>query len=264
MERRTSTQDMTVMAIGFGLVIATIFFFLLRKTPDDRTFGDRAMSEATEGTFKPPTMEVDQVRTLLAKSRQGLTVVDLRPDDAYAMAHAAGSVHATTPERLSETELPNENTFLLISSEDIQTDRMISESLTATGKPHAFMKNGLMGWQASGGAVITEPDFSSPIDRSKVSFITTEAWKVMLEKKDVTYRIIDIRPSDSSTTEKVAGAIVIPYDELEKRRDDIPYASNIALCGTDAEHAFRGAVRLFDLGFFSVKALDGSCADIVR
>ncbi|NTW75548.1 MAG: rhodanese-like domain-containing protein [Candidatus Moranbacteria bacterium] len=262
MERRTSTQDMLVMAIGFGLVLSTIFFFILRNTSDDNSSDNRTMSETAEGTFIPPMMDVEQVRPLLAKGRQGLTVVDLRPDAAYAMAHAAGSVHAITPEQLSVTDLPDGNTFLLISSEDIRTDRMISESLTAMGKPYAFMKNSLMGWQASGGAMITEPDFSSPIDRSKVTFVTVEEWKSMFEKKDITYRIVDIRPRDTSTAENVAGSIVIPYDEIESRRGEIPFASNIALCGSDAEHAFMGAVRLFDLGFFSVKALDGSCTNI--
>jgi rhodanese-related sulfurtransferase len=264
MERSSSKQDMTVIAIGFGLVIATSVFFLL-KGPT-RNAND-AMPDGTgesANTSSPlQTISVVEVRSILAKSAATIQLVDLRSADEFRLSHAAGSIVASSIQDFTTLSVPAGESILLISSGSADTDRKISDTIKAGGEKCSFIVGGLSGWQSAGGAIVTEPTLSSPIDRSKVTFIKADAWNDMFTKKEVLYRVLDIRSAEESAKSPLSGASRIPYADLEKMRSEIPYASNIALCASSAEDAFRGAVRLFDLGFFSVKALDGSCSDII-
>ncbi|NTW90256.1 MAG: rhodanese-like domain-containing protein [Candidatus Moranbacteria bacterium] len=264
MERHSSGQDMTAMVVGFGLVIATSVFFLL-KGPSKSVKEDVAANTAGSTVTASPlqTMSVVEVRGILAKSISSILVVDLRSAGEFKSSHAAGSVSASSVADFGALPVPDGGTVLLISSGDAETDRRASDVAKAGGKKFAFIADGLSGWQSAGGAVVTEPSLTSPIDRSKVTFVKTDAWKEMFAQKDIVYRILDVRSTEDASRSPVPGSLGIPFTDLEKQRSEIPYASNIALCASNAEDAYRAAVRLFDLGFFSVMALDGACPDIV-
>lgn len=263
MERQTSAQDMVAVAIGFGLIVAISLFFLFKGSGDTNSVGSGITPDnESEKAASLPTMSVLEMRDALLRSESMLVVLDLRSPESYRAAHAAGSLSISTVSDIASVAVPDEGRLLLVPTGDAASDRAASESVRATGKRYSFMANGLAGWQAAGGAIVTEPDVASPIDRSKVTLIKSDAWKEMIAKKDIPYRILDVRSADESSRSPVSGAQNIPYDDLEERRADIPYASNIALCGSSVDAAFRGAVRLFDLGFFSVRTLDGNCSDI--
>jgi rhodanese-related sulfurtransferase len=252
---------MTAIAIGFGLVIVTSAFFLIKGSGTADKGPGTVVSEA-ESSSPLPTMTVVQLRAVLTSQSPDTTVVDLRSAEAFKAAHAAGSVLAADVADLSAMSGKGGSSFVLIPSGDNAADRKASESMKSGGEKHAFIVDGLSAWQEAGGSIVTEPNLSSPIDRSKVTLISADDWKGMFAKRDIPYRVLDIRSAEESSKAVIGGAIAIPYVDLEQRWSEIPYASNIALCATNAEDAFRGAVRLFDLGFFSVKTLDGSCVDI--
>lgn len=255
---------MTAMVVGFGLVIATSVFFLL-KGPSKDAKDDIVTNTAgsTSMASQLPTMSIVEVRGMLAKSASSILVLDLRTVDEFKSSHAAGSAPVSSIADFGALSVPDDGTLLLVSSGDADVDRRAFDAAKAGGKKFAFIADGLSGWQSAGGAVVTEPSLTSPIDRSKVTLIKAEAWKEMFTHKDIVYRILDVRSAEDVSKSRVPGSLGIPYADLERKRSEIPYASNIALCASNAEDAYRAAVRLFDLGFFSVKALDGACPDIV-
>lgn len=265
MERKIlSKQDVTTVLVGFGLVIAVFVFSLTKSASDDAKKSAIADShDISESKAPLPTMGTADLRALLAADSSTIRIADLRSDPDFRLEHVTGSVSAASPEQVSGIGVPDGGTLVLIPSGNVDTDRSVSDALSGSGKRYVFVNEGLSGWKVAGGTVVTEPNLSSPIDRSKVTLIKADAWKNLFAKNDIAYRILDVRPSDESSKGAVSGALNIPYSDLENRRVNIPIASNIALCAGNADDAFRGAVRLFDLGFFSVKALDGSCSDIV-
>jgi len=261
-QKMFSRQDTVAVVVGFSLVIAVSAFFLLKGTTQDTAKGITPTAEAP--TQKPlPTIETDDLRNRLIADPSGMKVVDFRPATIFDSAHAAGSERLDTPGSLAGITLPKDGTIIVISSGNTDTDQAVSDTLTKSGKKFLFVKGGLVGWQEAGGFIVAEPNLSSPIDRSKVSLITVDDWKKLFATKNIVYKVLDIRPVADSAKAPVPGALAIPYAELEGRQAEIPVATNIALCAGTGDNAFRGAVRLFDLGSFSVKALDGNCADII-
>ncbi len=258
-----SRQDVTAVVVGFSLIVVVSSFFLLRGSFEDSKKTQSASDQS--GTAKKvllPFVAVLDLRTLLVTDAAAIRVVDLRTDSDFRLAHVVGSVLATSPDAVSAVSLPSGGTLVLIPSGNDDINQAVQEDLSKGERKFAFLKNGLSDWVSAGGTIVTEPNFSSAIDRSKVTFIKPVAWNDMIAKKDIRYRILDVRPSFESSKSAIVGALNIPFDELENRRAELPIASNIALCAGNTDDAYRGAIRLFDLGFFSVKTLDGACSDI--
>lgn len=259
-----SKQDLVAVAVGFGLVIAVFVFFLVKgeRKDTDKKDGPAIVSDDSSQKTPLPMLGVADLRSLLVTGSATMRVADLRSEADFRIEHVTGSILVTSPEGLSGVGVPENGTLVVIPSGSDDTDRTASEMLAKTGRRYTFLKDGLSGWKVAGGTVVTEPSLSSPIDRSKVTLIKADTWKAIFAKKEIPHRILDIRPIDESSKAAIPGALNIPYSELESRRNEIPPASNLALCAGNGDDAFRGAVRLFDLGFFSVKALDGGCSDI--
>jgi rhodanese-related sulfurtransferase len=253
---------MPAVLIGFGLVAAVFVFFLLKGMSKD---GASPVSEATlpESSAPLPTIDPDELRKLLITDPSSVVVADIRNDEAFVTAHVTGSVFVSNLSRLSEIEVPENGMLAIIPAEDRERNRLALETLSETGNRYGLVKDGLAGWQAVGGTIVTKPDPFSAIDNSKVDFVTPENLRRKFSDGTIPYEILDIRAEEDVTP--MNGTILrIPYAELETRRDEIPSATNIVLCAASEDDAFRGAVTLFDLGFFSVDTLRGSCENIAK
>jgi rhodanese-related sulfurtransferase len=257
-----SKQDTLVVIIGFALIIAVSAFFLLKGLSTNPNPSNTPAQDMTRKTALV-TIAVTDLRRMLITDTSVIRIVDFRPASDFDAEHAAGSIRLDTPDSLSGVSLPDGGTFVLIPSGNDVTDQAVSKALSDQGKKFVFIADGLTGWQTAGGVIVTQPNLSSPIDRSKVTLVSVADWKKLIATKDIVYRIINTRPTADSTKAPVPGALNIPYADLENRRAEIPVATNIALCAGSGDDAFRAAVRLFDLGSFSVKTLDGNCADII-
>ncbi len=263
-KRAVSEGDMAAILIGFGLVAAVFAFFLLKTMSENDEAAIGSAKGMADSAAPLPTISPDEVRTALITGRSSVSVADLRNGEDFQAAHVTGSVSVSDPSRLSEITVQDDGLLVLIPSENTETDHAALDALSETGHRFGLMKDGLLGWQAAGGTVVTEPNPLSPVDRSKVTLVPADRLRQEIGSVDTHRTIVDIRPAGISATGAPEGAIRIPYGELESRRDEIPVATNIVLCAENGDEAFRGGVRLFDLGFFSVETLDGSCVDLSR
>ncbi|HWQ59985.1 MAG TPA: rhodanese-like domain-containing protein [Candidatus Fimivivens sp.] len=260
--RMTSKQDSIAMLIGFGLVVIVLGFFAIKGSVTRQvtgSTGDDTRSASEKRSL--PSLSVSDLRSMLTAGTP-VIVADLRSDSEFALSHAAGSIDIASPDQLAGLDVPEGGTVLLVSSGDASKDEGASEALSKKEVPYAFVADDLGGWIQAGGSVITAPNSSSPIDRSKVTFIDAATWKSLISQGEISYYPVDIRSSETSGKDRITGALNIPYHEIEKRRGELPVASNILLCADTADDAFNGAVHLFDLGFFSVRTLKGACSDI--
>jgi len=253
---------MPAVLIGFGLV-ATVFVFFLLKGMSEESDLPVSGSIPSESSTPLPTLDPDELRELLVADPSSVVVADIRNEEDFVTAHVAGSIFVSNLSRLSEIEVPESGLLAIIPSDDQERNRPALETLSETGNRYGLVKDGLVGWQVVGGRVITKPDPLSAIDNSKVDFVTPEDLRRKFSDGTIPYEILDIR-SERDITPMSGTILRIPYGELETRRDEIPAATNIVLCAASEDDAFLGAVTLFDLGFFSVETLRGSCENIAK
>ncbi|NTW13752.1 MAG: rhodanese-like domain-containing protein [Candidatus Moranbacteria bacterium] len=250
-------QDLLTMLVGFGLVIAVIAFFVVKgmffkDKSDDRT----AVSVSQEQTGTFPVLDAKEILRKVFTSNPP-RIFDFRSIDSYQAIHIPGSTRMDA-DGVSKLDLLEGDEIFIIAPDTDENLQKIREALDSTKTRYASIKDGIVGWQSAGGTVITYGDPSSSADQSKVTLVTPDEFTVLLKGTEIRYRLLDVRSGGTP----VEGALRIPLNDIESRRDEIPPATNIALCGENGLEAFLAAVRLFDLGFYTVKTLDGGCAGV--
>jgi len=245
------------MVVGFSLVALVVFFFVGKQSFGRARNAEKTMTDISrELEDTVPTISPE---TAIQKSLSGSSpkMIDVRDATEYAALHIPDSF-LVTAESVHDFPLRDDEEILIVG-DDSDIVRSVSHILAAKGVPHFVIEGGLPAWEAAGGLIVNHGDPTSASDLSKVDLVTVQEFSALVSSETVRYRVLDVR----SDGEKLTGdAIWIPIGALESRRGEIPPATNIALCGTDGIEAFRAAVRLFDLGFMSVKTLDGACTDL--
>jgi hydroxyacylglutathione hydrolase len=115
----------------------------------------------------------------------------------------------------------------------------------------SYLKGGFSGWKSGYNATVSEGDPNSFLDQAKVKYISSdELNKIMGTEKNI--YLIDLRSNSQFTDGHIKGSANIPLNNLENEENKIPLGKKIVLYDTDGLGAFKGAVRLSDLGFFNV------------
>ena len=250
-------QEMLTLIVGFGLVITVVAFFVVKSSisRNHRLAASEQVAASTPADIIPQLSAKEGLQK--TQSTIPPKILDFRDGDSYTASHIPGSILATF-DGIPVLGLTEGSEVLVISTNDQTADKAIAGALDSAKVHYAAIKDGLTGWEASGGAVVTPGDPTSVIDQSKVSLVTPDQFSALLKGKDIYYRLLDVRSSGTPA----AGALHIPLSDLESRRSDLPIATNIAVCGENGVEAFQAGVRLFELGFYSVKTLDGGCAGV--
>lgn len=252
-----SRQDVLVTLVGFVLVVSVIVFFgakhLISRSP--------SVHDTQETTQKSSLSEVPSIaaETALQKfiSSDELAILDLRNISEYAAFHIPDAVSVTLDD-ISKLPLTPGDEVIIVASDD-EVAQAASDILTRREIVHFSIRGGLPAWEAASGMIVHYGDPTSATDQSKVTLVTPDEFSTLLSDPERRYRLLDVRASSKTVAEK---AMHIPLAEIESRRDEIPPATPIAVCGENGVEAFQAAVRLFDLGFPSVKTLDGGCESI--
>jgi rhodanese-related sulfurtransferase len=250
-----SRQDITALLVGFGLVISVIIFFAVRSSAPDKAASEPADTTTTGILSEVPAISPEEAKKKIL-SKTPAKIVDIRSEIEYQAAHIPDSI-SMPAERLSEY-FPGseEEEILVVSTNDAAITKNASETLSGKKIRHAFINGGIIAWEQSGGQIVSFGNPTSPTDRSKVTFVSAEDFKKAVEDRETLHAIVDVRNREAFEKSRVPEAMNIPLPELERRRSEIPPATNIALYAETQLDAFQAAVRLFDFGMFSVKTLD--------
>ncbi len=247
-------QDVTAIIVGFGLVIAVVVFFTIKsasKNPEEIA-APVALDE--EDSMNLPSVSPKEIIQGSVFSKQE-PIFDLRTDVEYQAAHIIGAISLPADTVTDATEI-TEKSIVIVPSADSVSAKKAVDILAKKGVSMRQIEGGMRGWEAAGGRVVVFGNPSSPIDRSKVHFVSLESFKSIVEDTKILHMILDIRSKKEFDRAHVPGAYNIPFSELEKRRAEIPPATNIALYGDNDIESFQASVRLFDMGMFAVKTLD--------
>lgn len=247
-------QDVTAIIVGFGLVIAVVVFFTIKgmsQKPEEAGEAPAPESESLADVSSVSPKEIIQT-SVFSKQKP---IFDLRTDVEYQAAHIIDAI-SLPAETITDTTEITEKEIAIIPSTDKAVTKKAVDILLKKGLTVRRIEGGIEGWEAAGGRVVVFGNPSSPIDRSKVHFVSLESFKSIVEDRTVLHMILDIRSKKEFDRAHIPGAYNIPFAELEKRRGEIPPATNIALYGNDDIESFQASVRLFDMGMFAVKTLD--------
>jgi len=254
-QKSFSRQDMTALLVGFGLVISIVVFFAVRNVSDDEPEEIATSEMIGEATPELPMIAPTEARKKTL-SKTPAKIIDVRSEIEYQASHVTDSISAPA-ERLSEYFPAQEGEeIIVVPSEDEAVMAKVAMIFSGKNVRYAFIKGGIAAWERAGGQIVSFGNPSSPTDRSKVAFTTADDFKKAVEDQELLHAIVDVRTKESFAKSHIPEAMNIPLPELERRRAEIPPATNIALYGETELDAFQAAIRLFDLGIFSVKTLN--------
>lgn len=249
-----SRRDLTALFVGFGLVVSVIIFFAARNSSSEK-IDDPISSETTMESESPlPTITPTEAKKRLLSGTLG-KIIDTRSETAYQASHIPDSASmplSKLPEYFPSQE---DGEILVIAETDDAAQAETAKILSGKNVRYLLIKGGLVAWEYSGGQVVSFGNPSSPTDRSKVTFVSMDDFQKIVNGREILYAIVDVRTKEAFAKSHVPEAMNIPLAELERRRNEIPPATNIALYAETDLDAFQAAVRLFDLGMYSVKTL---------
>jgi rhodanese-related sulfurtransferase len=253
--------NLKALAIGFGLILIIASITLLKsgfiKNPlqaDQKTELDLKARESVDST------KISKITSAeLGKKNQAdsgaMLIIDLRERADYEKEHLVKSQNIPLSEGFSAFDRLDKNKEYVLF--DTQCETIIvnafADALSAKNfKNIYYLEGGFEAWKKEFGSTISAGDPTSFSDQAKVNYIASVELKKISDQK---LTIIDLRKSPEFSSGHLVGAINIPLEELEKRSKEIPFNRKTILYATTGIDAFKGAVRLFDLGFFNVFAL---------
>ena len=115
-------------------------------------------------------------------------------------------------------------------------------------------------WKELIGNTVTFGNPESFVDQTKVSYMTADELKKYLETDDSPF-VLDVRTGEEYSGGHVPGAVNIPFEDIEKRRDEIPTNRSLALVGIGELQEFQAAVQIYDLKLITPFVVKGAMTE---
>lgn len=230
------------------------FFWKEQSRDEENTEVTAPEKSASEmpGFMEPKTL------TQKFQNQDKIVIVDIRPKEAYETEHIPGSLSAS-PGTLGNLSSDPETAVVIVTSTlDTSTLEVANNLLTQKGIPFSFLQGGFEAWKLEGYQTISRGDPDSFVDQSKVTYISPAELKTLLQTSAATLVLLDVQPEEKFRSVHLTGALNIPLEQLEKRKNEIPTGKTVVVYGENELAAFQGGVRLSDLHFFSVRTLTGN------
>jgi len=190
-------------------------------------------------------------------SREEITIIDIRDPESFKYEHILDSQNVPLADlEILLPSLEKDTAYLLVddlglTSEETQFLQIFSEiGFTRV----AYLEGGLFDWKNQSGPTVTLGDPRSFTDQAKVTLITSDELKNALINEPRSY-ILDLRERKEFDKAHIKNAVNINFEDMEEKRDEIPFGKKIILYDNNGILAFQGAVKLFDMGIFNVYAL---------
>ena len=258
-------ENLKILAIGFFLIlfIATVtilkplFKWNSEKNNSTENNSDLTTRESVD------TMKINKLTSKeLAKkisSRDEIILIDLRDEIDYEMEHIPNSQNIPIDQLSSALKSLSKNKEYVLFDAVCETItiNLIAQDLSAEGyKNIYYLEGGFNEWKNRLNQIITDGNPESFSDQAKVVYISSDQLKeILLTKKEGSFLLIDVRKNSDFNSGHLKGAINIPLEEIEKRNSEITLRKEVIIYDANGFDAFRGAVRLFDLGNFNVSTL---------
>lgn len=257
---KIKNQDKIAIGVGFlliGAVAVTTIFRSIKTTKQSATTNSAISSVAQENyqTISAANLQ----KKIIAKEK--LTLLDIRSNEAYNEEHILDSLHIPA-DQLENISLPNNSGQIFLIADNV-TDEVFKKALATLQQRNIsnilVLSDNLTEWKKIGGQTITSGDPSSFANQAKVKSITSQELKDSNENNS--FFLIDTRPAENFIQGHIKNATNIPFEELEKRRTEIPLSKPIAIYDTNEVFGFQAAARVYDLTGLPAYNLRGGLED---
>lgn len=250
-----------VLAVIVGLVmIMAIGFFVFAKNYKAGSDQKKAQEQASDDLKKATKITADDLQSKINKN-EILAIVDIRTSQEFELEHIKNSKNISLGDFQNLwTSLDKNKTYIIVDDGQAMEGATVVSEMAKNGfKNSYYLGGGYIAWKNKNKPTISGGNPLSAADHAKVAYVSVDDVNGWLsneeDKKDLL--LIDLRDASSFAGGHLEGAINIPLDDLEKRTKEISSFKDIVAYGDTDLFGFRGAVKLFDLGYFNVSALSG-------
>ncbi|HAI74553.1 MAG TPA: hypothetical protein DCS28_00770 [Candidatus Moranbacteria bacterium] len=254
-------ENFKAISIGFLLIIIIAAITFLKPYFNQTKVAEKTAENNVAARANIDFTKINKITSEeLAKKIQTdseFIVIDIRSESDYQKEHIIDSQNISLNRLSSAFNILDKNKTYVFIDETINIAAINNLANLLAEKKYQniyYLDGGFADWKNKFNATISDGDPKSFVDQSKVSYIKSDDLKKILEQEK-NLLLIDLRNSADFNTGHLPGAINIFLADLEKRKKEITVNKKIILYDSDGLSAFKGAVRLFDLGIFNVLAL---------
>ncbi len=245
-------KDTNALLIGLGLIILVMFITFFRTSilsSENQSNNAQQKNPQTEiAGQKYQTISSLQLQKKLALGTE-LNLLDVRSFKDYITEHLVDSVNVAIDELPVGAKINPKNPVILITTDATDQDS-IATVLKSLESEHItnvqILAGGIEEWKKMAGATVNFGNPNSFTDQSKVSYVENAQLNEAL-KSGVSTFILDVRTQPEYANGHIKGAVNIPLDDLEKRRNEVRTFPRIVLSGASELQEFEAAVQLYDM-----------------
>ena len=258
MESKAKKNNMALM-VGFFLILVVAALTFIKPTLKQEKTVEKNISQSSSETDNGIGIDSEALFNML-KDKTNISIIDIRSDQEYKKEHILDSKNiAATNLAEALPSFSKDIIYVIVSNSYSQQDidylkKIFSES--GINNYH-YLMGGFSDWKNKYQLTISDGDPKSFIDQSKVTYISADDLKKQMDSKENNLLIIDLRKSSSYSDGHIRNSINIYLDDIENQYKKITPGKKIILYDKDGLWAFKGAVRLNDLGVYNVSALTG-------
>ena len=238
------------------LVVALVTIFRSNLSPEENLNKISPVDFTKERS--PLEDKAIEAKDLMNKiiQRENLVILDVRSEEEYKKEHLADSVNIPFVDfQEKATSLQKNKTYIILDDDYAESSLLAMQVLLENKILNTFyLIGGFSSWKAQYYPTISSGDPNSFVDQSKVKYIKSDKLKELMDQDPNLY-IIYLGNSEAFKLGHIKGAQNIFLDDLEKEKSKIPLGRKIVLYDNNGLWAFMGAVRLYDMGFFSILAM---------
>ncbi len=253
-------KNIKVIALGFLLVIAVVAITFLRPLFSKKSQSQSSDPDVSQAEQSIKSAKQISVNDLLKKitGNENVVVLDIRSSDEFKAEHIIGSKNISASDLSNNlASLDKSQTYVIVDDgNSLDGIDLAGNTMPNQGFGNVYyLTGGFPAWKNQYGPTISAGDPNSFVDQSKVTYITSDQLKDLATSGSSNLFILDVRDNKSFAAGHLEGAVNIFLDDLEADRGEIPINKEIIAYDNDGLWAFQAAVRLYDMGFFNVRAL---------
>ena len=253
MEIEKDKKEKMIIGLGFGLILFVIVFTLLRNsdfTKKDNLNAKQSNLNSQLSTSLP--YETIGAKDLNKKilgigTKEEFTLLDIRPFNEYIQEHIVDAINIPLDEFPVKEKINTKNLIVVIGSDS--ADKNISTALEKLKEEDCkniiVLAGGMSSWTQIIGATVTYGDPKSFVDQAKVLYLDPAELNDAITQKVPIY-IIDVRSKEQFAEGHIAEAKNIPFEELEKRRNEIT-EKKVIVVGLNELQEFQASVQMYDM-----------------
>ncbi|OGI16232.1 MAG: hypothetical protein A2Z52_02755 [Candidatus Moranbacteria bacterium RBG_19FT_COMBO_42_6] len=249
-------RSVFVVAIGFLLIIAVTALILLKPGTKDKEEAVEKVENSWVDIEKERGIESSELSKMIL-GNSDFVLIDIRSPEEFSKEHIQNSKNlpaAVLADALKSVD--KEKKYAIVSNGLSKEDlNLMAGMFQENGIENFFyLQGGLAAWKNSYKPTVSEGDPTSFTDQAKVTYIKSGELNKLVST-DQNLFIIDLRKSAQFKEGHIKNSVNIFLDNLENERVKIFPGKKIVLYDNNGLWAFKGAVRLYDLGYFNVLAL---------